>query len=203
MVKVMSGQYYQPVNRLLEEIKLGDYKNKNTLYIDDEITTEFIITLSRQLKKLAEKQLSLNREDRTPIKLIIASPGGSLVDGMHFCDLMEYYINKGIEIHTYCTSYAYSMAFKILICGSKRFAYKRSDLMCHQWNRFKYGQETYQDTVNDREQCDRWYNLIVDLITEKTNITAEQFNGYTKSNKDFYMDSVTALDLNVIDEIII
>jgi len=123
------GEVYQQRNLLLEEIKLVDYKDNNTLYIDDEITTEFIIMLSRQLKKLATKQLSLSKEDRTPIKLIIASPGGSLVDGMHFCDLMEYYINKGIEIHTYCTSYAYSMAFKIFICGSKRFVYKRSDLM--------------------------------------------------------------------------
>ena len=197
------GEMFVPVNRLLEEMKQVDYKDNNTLYIDDEITTEFIIMLSRQLKKLATKQLSLSKEDRTPIKLIIASPGGSLADGMHFCDLMEYYIKRGVEIHTYCTSYAYSMAFKMLICGSKRFAYNSSDLMCHQWNRFKYGQETYQDTVNDREQCDRWYNLIIDLITEKTNITREQFDSYTKSNKDFYMNSETALSLNVIDEIII
>lgn len=197
------GEMFIPVNRLLEEMKQVDYKDNNTLYIDEEITTEYIVMLSRQLKKLANKQLSLSKEDRTPIKLIIASPGGSLIDGMHFCDLMEYYINRGVEIHTYCTSYAYSMAFKILICGSKRFAYKRSDLMCHQWNRFRYGQETYQDTVNDREQCDKWYNLIAELITEKTNITREQFDSYTKSNKDFYMSATEALSLNVIDEIII
>ena len=197
------GEMFQPINRLLEEMKAVDYKDNNTLYIDEEITTEYIVMLSRQLKKLANKQLSLSKEDRTPIKLLIASPGGSLIDGMHFCDLMEYYINRGVEIHTYCTSYAYSMAFKILICGSKRFAYKRSDLMCHQWNRFRYGHETYQDTVNDREQCDKWYNLIADLITEKTNITRQQFDSYTQSNKDFYMSASEALALNVIDEIII
>ena len=74
--------------------------------------------------------------------------------------------------------------------------------MCHQWNRFEYGTKTYQDIVNEREHNDKLYNELAEIITSKTKITREMLDSYTKQNRDFIMDSKTALDLSVIDEII-
>lgn len=187
---------------LYEEMKKRDYKNKNTLYLDCSIRKDSINLLARQLKFLGEAQLLLDEKSRTPIKLLISSPGGCHRSTMYFCDLMEYYIKRGVEIHTITTSYAYSGAFKIAICGSKRFGYPRSSYMCHQWNRYREGYETYQDTVNEREENDRAYEELCEVINSKTKITREMMDEYTKANKDFYMNSKTALELSVIDEII-
>ena len=198
----MGEQQLILTNKLLEEMKLQDYQKDNTIYIDEDITSESIELWARQLKNLCNKQLSRPKEERSPVKLIINSAGGSARDTLYFIDLMEYYKKRDIEIYTYITAYAYSGAFKIGICGSKRFAYKHSELLCHQWNKFEYGVKTYQDTVNDRERNDRLYNELAEVIVSNTKITREMLDDYTKHNRDFVMTSKTALELSVIDEIV-
>ena len=202
MVYIMGEQQLILTNKLLEEMKLQDYQKDNTIYIDEDITSESVELWSRQLKNLGNKQLSKSKEDKCPIKLIINCNGGSARDTFYFIDLMEYYKKRGVEIYTYVTACAYSGAFKIGISGSKRFGYKHSEFLCHQWNRFEYGTKTYQDIVNEREHNDKLYNELAEIITSKTKITREMLDSYTKQNRDFIMDSKTALYLSVIDEII-
>ena len=191
------------VHNLYDEMKRTDYMQNNTIYLDDEIDREVINALSRQLKKLGDKQLGLSTQDRTPIKLIISSCGGEVYSTFYFCDLMEYYISRGVEIHTYVTSYAYSGAFKIAICGSRRYGYKRTKYMCHQQNWFEYGYTTRQDAKRKYEKSEELFNELVDLITSKTKITRDMLEDYSNRNDDWYMGSTDALEMSVIDEIII
>lgn len=194
----------QPLeNPEYSQMKLNDYRGKNTIYLDCEIDREIINLLARQLKKLGDEQLELTKSKRQPIKIIISSYGGCAYSTLYFCDLIKYYVAKGVEIHGYVTSVAMSGAFKILICCSKRFGYRHSLLMCHQFNTYKGGHYTYQDMVNEREQDDRLYKTLKELIVENTDITEELMDSYTEQNRDFFMNSEEALKLRVIDEIII
>lgn len=194
--------YSNLVTSLYDGMKYNDYVNKNTLYLDTDITMESMNLLSRQLKTLADKQFKLNKLERTPIKIIISCYGGEARSTFYFCDLMEYYTSKGIDIHTYVTSVAYSGAFKIAICGSKRFAYKRSEFMCHQqaWRDEMY--KTYQDEKRSAKRNEIMFDTLVNIITSHTKITREMFESYSDRNDNFYMSSDEALKYNVIDEII-
>ena len=80
----MGEQQLILTNKLLEEMKLQDYQKDNTIYIDEDITSESVELWSRQLKNLGNKQLSKSKEDKCPIKLIINCNGGSARDTFYF-----------------------------------------------------------------------------------------------------------------------
>lgn len=193
--------YFEP--SLYTEMKRIDYTEKNIIYLDDEIDRGIINMLARQLRNLADAQLELPIEERKPIKLIISSCGGEAYSTFYFCDLMEYYINRGVEIHTYVTSYAYSGAFKIAICGSKRFGYKRSQYMCHQQNWFEHGYSTRENARRQHEEAEELFNTLAEIITTHTHITREMLDEFSRRNEDMYINSTKALELGVIDEILI
>ena len=190
------------VTSLYDGMKYNDYIKNNTLYLEDEITMDSINMLSRQLKCLAESELLLDKNDRKPIKIIISCYGGEARSTFYFCDLMEYYINKGIEIYTYTTSMAYSGAFKIAICGSKRFAYKRSHFMCHQQLWMDNMTKTYTDEKRSAERSQEMFDTLVEIITSHTKITREMFESYAERNNNFFMNSKEALKYGVIDKIL-
>ena len=61
MVYIMGEQQLILTNKLLEEMKLQDYQKDNTIYIDEDITSESVELWSRQLKNLGNKQLSKSK----------------------------------------------------------------------------------------------------------------------------------------------
>lgn len=95
------------------------------IFLTDAITTKTANVVLQQL-------LFLESEDnKTPIKLIINSPGGSVTAGLMLYDQL-----KGMEvpIDMCCTELAASMAAIILACGKPghRFILKRSRVMIHE-----------------------------------------------------------------------
>ena len=64
------------INYIYEEMKNNDYLNKNTIYLDTNITTEVINILARQLTKLGEQELAKDKSKRKPIKIIISIDNG-------------------------------------------------------------------------------------------------------------------------------
>lgn len=134
---------------------------------------------------------------REPIKLYINSYGGSVYDMWALIDII---LNSKTPIHTYCTGYAMSAAFKIFLAGHKRFATKHANFMYHQMSCRREGK--YQDLVEDRKQMDHLQKTIEEYVIERTKLTKEDMDDIRDKKKDFFIHSKEALKWGIVDEII-
>ena len=114
--------------------------------------------------------------------------------------LIDVMLNSKTPIHTYCTGYAMSAAFKIFLAGHKRFATKHATFMYHQMSCIRYGK--YQDLVEDREQMDYLQKSIEEYVVERTNLTQADMDDIRERKKDFYIHSKDAVKWGIIDEVI-
>lgn len=170
-------------------------------YLSDDVDNSSIGQLCWSL--LSKLQEDNNKEEkeknftREPIKIYINSYGGSVYDMWALIDIM---LNSKTPIHTYCTGYAMSAAFKIFLAGHKRFATKHATFMYHQMSCKRHGK--YQDLVEDREQIDYLQKSIEEYVVERTNLTQADIDDIRERKKDFYIHSKDAIKLGIVDEII-
>ena len=81
---------------------------------------------------MVSQLLLLQSDDaRSPIKMYINSPGGSVYDGLGIFDTMRH---LSCPVYTYCIGQAYSMAAVLLAAGEKghRYILPNSRVMIHQ-----------------------------------------------------------------------
>jgi ATP-dependent Clp protease protease subunit len=203
MVKVM-GEIYQPINRLLEEMKQYDYLHKNTIYLDDEVSRDTQVMFCRQLRKLAEQELVKSEKERQHIKIRISSFGGWVVSFMAMASEMLHYQEKGVIIETYCDGFCMSAGAYLLMLGSKgyRFATRFSDILIHQTQFSGGGHQTYREKEKSFEYDKRDWKMLCDLMREHTKLTDEDIEGLTKYNLDVSFSSTEALEKGIIDQII-
>jgi ATP-dependent Clp protease protease subunit len=135
---------------------------------------------------------------RTPIKLIINSPGGDVYSGFGIIDAIEGSITP---IHVYVHGQAQSMAFAIASVGHCRYATKRSTFMYHEclWS-VDEGKMTYhkQEVI----EAERIWKMYDDVVVSNSKIPLKKLKQVRKNQKDWYINAEEALELGLIDEII-
>jgi len=203
MVKVMGEQFIQ-INRLLEEMKQYDYLQKNTIYLDDEVSRDTQIMFCRQLRKLGDQELAKSEKERNPIKIRISSFGGWVVSFMAMASEMLHYQEKGLIIETYCDGFCMSAGAYLLMLGSKghRFATRFSDILIHQTQFSGSGHQTYREKEKNFEYDKRDWKMLCDLMKEYTKLSDEDIEGLTKYNLDVSLSSMEAIEKGIIDQII-
>lgn len=170
-------------------------------YLSDDVDNcsigQLCWSLIFQLQEDDNKEEKEKNFTREPIKIYINSYGGSVYDMWALIDIM---LNSKTPIHTYCTGYAMSAAFKIFLAGHKRFATKHATFMYHQMSCNRHGK--YQDLVEDREQMDYLQKSIEEYVVERTNLTQADIDDIRDRKKDFYIHSKDAIKFGIVDEII-
>ena len=132
------------------------------------------------------------------IYLYINSPGGSVSSGLAIYDTMQYI---SCDVSTICVGMAASMA-AILLCGGtkqKRFALKHSEVMIHQ----PLGQTSGQasDLMIVANHIEKTRQELASIISSHT---SKEIDVILKDmDRDFYMDSKTAKQYGMIDEILL
>ena len=132
------------------------------------------------------------------IYLYINSPGGSVSSGLAIYDNMQYI---SCDVSTICVGMAASMA-AILLCGGtkqKRFALKHSEVMIHQ----PLGQTSGQasDLMIVANHIEKTRQELASIISSHT---SKEIDVILKDmDRDFYMDSKTAKQYGMIDEILL
>lgn len=175
--------------------------NNRTIYFADDVTSETIGKTCAEMLKIIkeddENEASQKNYKRKPINLFIQSEGGSVYAMWSLIDIIE---NSKTPIHTYCTGYAMSAAFKIFLAGHKRYCTRHATFMYHQMSNIRMG--TYQDLVEDRKQLDHLNKQSEDYVLERTKITKERVEEIRYKKIDWYIHPEEALELGIVDEVI-
>ena len=197
-------EQFIPINRVLEEMKMNDYLKENTIYLDCEIDRESQIMFCRQLRKLANQELSKPIEQRKSIKVRISSFGGWVCSVFAMISDMEIWQEKGIIIETYCDGYTASGGSKILMAGTKghRFITRYGTVLIHQSNSYKQGQSTLQEDIKDVEESLKDWNTICDIFRKHTKLTEEDINNFLEKNINFTYRPDECIKKGIVDQIL-
>ena len=131
------------------------------------------------------------------IHLYINSPGGVVTAGMAIYDTMQY---LKAPVSTICVGQAASMGAVLLAAGEagKRFALPNARVMIHQPLGGFQGQAT--DISIHAKEILRMRESLNGILAEHTGKKMEDITADTE--RDFFMDSKTARNYGIIDEIV-
>lgn len=101
-----------------------NFVKKNKFFLMGEVDDSFPQEIIAPFIEAVEKRVG--KTDPSPIEMYITSFGGELTYCWDLITWMEYAKSKGIPVHTYVTSVAFSAGSLIAVCGSKRFASRRA-----------------------------------------------------------------------------
>ena len=174
------------------------WKNREnrTFFIDYDIDESFyLIELAKAIIQLNIEEKNIPKDELEPIRLFIHSYGGDLDQANFFCDLIQ---TSRIPIITIAMGAAMSAGFLIFISGTKRYAFKHTQMLVHS------GSATFSGTAEQIAEATKNYDKQIlqmkSYILEKTAIDEKTFN--KNKNKDWYLTSDELIKYNIVDEII-
>lgn len=193
------------IQALLNQVKISEYskaaeltdiiKNRSVIIGDIDEDTGSIIDNFIKFWNGYDEELNIPVEKRTPIKLCIDSCGGDFLSVLTIIDSIE---NSKTPVWTINIGKAYSGGMFIMCAGHKRLAYKRSSFLFHEGsvggvggdaNKFQNYADHYKALRNEMKK----------IVTEKTNISVEEYEKHEKD--DWWFMTEEALEKGVIDEI--
>lgn len=158
--------------------------------VDENILETVILPLQEFEKDNSEE----------PVTLIIQSPGGSVLDGLTVCNVIDNYKKK---LNIYIYGYAFSMAFIISCSGSKN---PNVTKYCHPFSFFlnhpavggiEGDIKSMSETIAFNEKLEE---MVKEYIVSNTKITEEE---YAKAErKQNYMTAYEAKEKGFVDIII-
>jgi len=166
------------------------------LFITDEISEDTVSYVAYYIQRWNEEDAlaSIHPDKRTPIRVYIDTVGGSLLDTLHICDIMQ---ASKTPIWTIVRAIAYSGGVLLAMSGHVRYAYKNSTFLIHR------GSFGLSGNANSNFDITEFYNKLDEsvhaYIVDNTKITKELLD--KNMRKEWYMLSADALEAGIIDYI--
>lgn len=147
---------------------------------------------------IAQMLFLASQDEKKDIYLYINSPGGSVSAGLAIYDTMNF---LPCDVVTIGMGMCASMGAFLLSSGTnkKRYALKHTKIMIHQPLGGAQGQAT--DIMIVAEEIIKIKKLINKILSINTNQPIEQIEKDVE--RDYYMDTSTAVDYGLIDQILI
>ena len=179
----------------LEDVSaIQDYIDRTMLLGDvDETSAESIAHVIRFWNN-ADKNIPI--KDRKPIKILIDSPGGSLVGGLMIADAIR--MSK-TPVYTINIGAAYSAALLVFIAGHRRFCYPSASFLFHEGSTGVL----FMDAGKFRNYAAFYDQLILRMknyFLTYTDMTEEFYN--EKYKDDYWFFAEEAIDKGFCDEIL-
>src|SRR3990167_4296278 len=172
--------------------------------IEENICKE-VIGSFYYLKEMGKvNSLDKNKKDvisYTPIKFIISTNGGSVIDTFAVYDAMRD-VMLDCEIHTFGIGKIMSAGVLLLAAGTKgkRKIGKNCRLMMHQITSGTCGH--LDDHENNYKETQWLQERYVDELCKLTKMTKRKISNILKKKLDFYFDAEDAVKLGIADIII-
>lgn len=179
---------------LAEKIFMNDIGNR-IFYIDDEITSDIFRNITMFIVKINAVDIGLPPEKREPIKIVINSGGGSVLDGLGLIDCIKASVTP---VTTVAMGYCFSMAFNIFVAGDKRVAMPNSSFLCHDGETGVYNSTTKtKDTMKFYEKVDERLDK---MIAARSKMTVKYLDDVKRQENFWFADE--GKELGFVDYII-
>ena len=165
-----------------------------TLWIEGEID-ESLFEVSKLILKYNKEDKGIPVEQRTPIKLLIHSPGGNLDETLAFIALMG--ISK-TPIWTINFGWAYSAAGLILMAGHKRYALPNTQCLIHSGSGGVGG--SFEQAEAQMKNYKELVAKMREFILSKTTIDPKLFK--KKNASEWYISTEEMLANGIVDQIV-
>ena len=164
-----------------EEYTYWELRKNRVFYIDFEIEEDYaLMELSKVITALNISELTIPKEQLTPIILFVHSYGGDLAQSFYFADLI---MSSRIPIYTVATGAAMSAGMIIFLAGHKRFLFKHTQLLIHSGSGEIQG--TAEQVDQAHENYKRLQKQMATYIMDQTAIDEKTFK--KKQKKDWYL----------------
>jgi len=176
---------YNPNNKIFRTIVLSGE-------IDESSVKDAIQTIS------FINEIDNGKDEVEPIKLIVNSLGGNILDGFALIGVIE---NSFVPVYTYGYGSIMSMALPILASGDKRFGHHLATFMYHEClDSVPYDKMSI--IKENLEETDRLMAMYDEYLISRTSLTQKQLNKVKNKKTDWYFGSDEALSYNIINEVI-
>lgn len=132
------------------------------------------------------------------IELIIDSPGGSVIDGMHLWDFLSIVKARGHRLTTTALGYAASMGGILLQAGDVRVLGRQSYVLIHE---VSFGAGGKIGEVEDEVAfVKKIQERVLDIFAERSNLSKSKLRTMWR-RKDVWLDSDECLKYKLVDEV--
>ena len=172
------------------------YKNleKRILWLDSEVD-DYFLEYGKYILQWNQEDLGKTQEERTPIRLLFFSPGGSLDINNAMIDIIKQSKTKVIGINMGIAQSA--GAFIYLACHERLTMQKACFLLHRGQGKF---QGTYDEIICQVMEYQRQMEELEKYVLDNTNIDEETFNNNFGS--EWFISAKEALDFGIAHKII-
>ena len=185
-------------NVLPEPDTVSYYKleNHRIIYMDFDVGVD-ILAIQRMIIRwnIEDDDLSIKREDRTPIRLYITSYGG---DVDYMWTLIDTMLASVTPIFTVNIGTAASAAALIFMAGEKRFIMQHGRVLIHEGSATMSGDST--KVLDASDSYKKTIRRMKEFILQRTKIQPAMLN--RKRNNDWELDAAACLENGVCTQII-
>lgn len=150
-------------------------------------------------KAMQEIGVMSRRDPGQEIKVVLNSPGGSVLDGLALFDYLQVLRHEGHHIEVVALGMAASMGGVLLQAGDVRSMGKNAWLLIHEVSSGAVG--NVSELEDELEFIKKLQDNIVTLLAERSNMSERQIKAKWKK-KDWWMPAEEALKLGFIDQIV-
>jgi ATP-dependent Clp protease protease subunit len=172
---------------------------KRFLWLGGQITDKTAEEICQRLLAIAVEFIDSEEKDKTPVKIVINSPGGHVQPGLAILDSMEIVKRTGLIVRTIAIGQAASMAAVILAEGSKgcRIITPNARVMIHQPSGGGQGDSEHirivaTEIVRIREQLNA-------ILAKSTGQSIEKIREDT--DRDRYLTPEEAVAYGIVDRV--
>ena len=121
------------------------------------------------------KLLNLAKKNKSPVYMVINSPGGGVLAGMQVITMMRILKSRGVEIHCVAPMMAASMAFQFFTECTHRYAFEYSMLLFHPIRVNIRGVLTPNEAFRLAKDMRRYEKHMVDVLKRELAIESRVF----------------------------
>ena len=191
---VQSGTQAMFSYGLGESLAMEDIEQR-IFYIDGEINENIFREVNAFIMKFNAADAGIPSDERVPIKLIISSGGGQILDGLGTIECIR---NSIVPVIAVCTSYACSMAFYIFASAHVRLATANAAFLNHD------GEMYIGNSTSKTEDTVAFYKKITGrlnkMLASRSKFTIKELEDTKRIENWFFGDE--ARDLGIVDGII-
>lgn len=186
-------------NKQLPDPYLVNYYEQlenRTIWLDKELTEDGVEIVKKILRwNTEDADRGLSAEERTPIKLMLLSPGGDIYQMLAIMDAVK--LSK-TPVYTCACGFAASAACVILLSGHKRFAFQHSHAMWHSGSAGLSG--SMEQVQSATKHLDGVEAQMQEFFLERTKVSPRLLKKY--KDKDWYFNASEMLEHGLIDAVV-